>query len=68
MKAAQSAPPVVDELEESDQEVEDSVAEDMRRLEESFEGISERFRLINRIGEGMLLASHMSAQRGSNKR
>jgi cell division control protein 7 len=48
----------IDPLEESehssDEEVEPSVAEDMSRFEETFVGISKRFRLINRIGEGML--------------
>jgi cell division control protein 7 len=38
----------------SDEEVEQSVAEDMSRFEETFVGINKRFRLINRIGEGML--------------
>jgi cell division control protein 7 len=37
----------------SDEEVEQSVAEDMARFEETFVGINKRFRLINRIGEGM---------------
>lgn len=37
----------------SDEEVEDSVQEDMARFEETFVGITKRFRLINRIGEGM---------------
>jgi hypothetical protein len=37
----------------SDEEVEDTVAEDMNRLEMTFEGISDRYRLINRIGEGL---------------
>ena len=36
----------------SDEEVEDSVQEDMARFEECFVGITKRFRLINRIGEG----------------
>ena len=36
----------------SDEEVEDAVAEDMSRFEETFVGINKRFRLINRIGEG----------------
>jgi cell division control protein 7 len=48
----------IDALEESehssDEEVEQSVAEDMSRFEETFVGINKRFRLINRIGEGML--------------
>jgi cell division control protein 7 len=51
----------MDPLEESghtvdssdEEEVEDSVQEDMARFEESFAGINKRFRLINRIGEGM---------------
>jgi hypothetical protein len=34
--------------------VDESVREDMTKLEDTFPGISERFRLINRIGEGML--------------
>ena len=38
---------------ESDDEVDESVVEDMRRLEETFKGISQKYRLINRIGEGM---------------
>lgn len=39
-------------VDSSDEEVEDAVAEDMSRFEETFVGISKRFRLINRIGEG----------------
>lgn len=39
-----------DPYEEDD--VDESVREDMQKLEETFTGISERFRLINRIGEG----------------
>jgi cell division control protein 7 len=38
--------------EEAEEDVDESVAEDMRKLEESFKGISQRYRLINRIGEG----------------
>ncbi len=38
--------------EESEDEVDESVVEDMWRLEESFKGISQKYRLINRIGEG----------------
>ena len=37
---------------ESDEDVDESVLEDMRKLEESFAGISQQYRLINRIGEG----------------
>lgn len=36
----------------SDEEVDDSVAEEIARFEESFVGIHKRYRLINRIGEG----------------
>jgi cell division control protein 7 len=32
--------------------VDESVKEDMQKLEDTFPGVSERFRLINRIGEG----------------
>ncbi|RJE26659.1 cell cycle protein kinase [Aspergillus sclerotialis] len=32
--------------------VDDSVKEDMKKLEDSFRGISDRFRLVDRIGEG----------------
>lgn len=41
-------------VDSSDEEVDDAVAEDMSRFEESFAGITKRFRLINRIGEGEL--------------
>ncbi|OJJ84103.1 serine/threonine protein kinase CDC7 [Aspergillus glaucus CBS 516.65] len=37
---------------EDDEDIDDSVKEDMRKLEDSFPGISDRFRLVNRIGEG----------------
>jgi cell division control protein 7 len=40
-------------VDSSDEEVEDAVQEDMARFEETFVGINKRFRLINRIGEGM---------------
>ncbi|KAF2730074.1 kinase-like protein [Polyplosphaeria fusca] len=39
-------------VDSSDEEVEDSVADDMARFEDSFVGINKRYRLINRIGEG----------------
>lgn len=42
--------PSFDKVEE---DIDESVKEDMRKLAETFTGISERFRLINRIGEGM---------------
>ncbi|KAH8592355.1 kinase-like domain-containing protein [Bisporella sp. PMI_857] len=37
---------------DSDDDVDASVKEDIQKFQESFEGINERFRLINRIGEG----------------
>ncbi|RMD40115.1 hypothetical protein DV735_g5015, partial [Chaetothyriales sp. CBS 134920] len=37
---------------ESAEETDESVLEDMRRLEENFAGISQKYRLIDRIGEG----------------
>lgn len=43
-----------DEEEETDNEIDETVAEDMRKLEENFKGISQKYRLINRIGEGVL--------------
>ena len=39
-------------VDSSDEEIDESVAEDMARFEDSFVGISKRYRLINRIGEG----------------
>lgn len=44
-----------DEYEDEDEDdIDDSVVEDMRKLEESFKGISQKYRLINRIGEGTI--------------
>ena len=36
-----------------EEEVDESVREDMRKLEDTVPGISDRFRLVNRIGEGI---------------
>lgn len=36
----------------SEEEVEEHVAEDIKRFEQSFKNITQRYRLINRIGEG----------------
>jgi cell division control protein 7 len=33
--------------------VDEDVLEDMERLQDTFKGIKDRFRLINRIGEGL---------------
>lgn len=43
---------ISDQSEDSEDDVDESVMEDMRKLEESFKGISQKYRLINRIGEG----------------
>jgi cell division control protein 7 len=44
-----------DEYEDEDEDdIDDSVIEDMRKLEESFKGISQKYKLINRIGEGIV--------------
>lgn len=40
---------------DSDEEIEDAVAEDIARFEDSFKGITKRYRLINRIGEGVCM-------------
>lgn len=40
-----------------DDEVDDSVKEDMRKLEESFPRIKRYYRLIDRIGEGTVTIS-----------
>ncbi len=37
---------------ESDGVLDEGVLEDMERLQDTFKGIKDRFRLINRIGEG----------------
>lgn len=50
-----------DEYDEDEDEVDDSVAEDMRKLEENFKGISQKYRLINRIGEGPSVTSKPSS-------
>lgn len=47
------------EFEYEDEEVDESVREDMSKLEDTFPGISERFRLVNRIGEGMMCWKHI---------
>src|SRR5450755_4710376 len=45
-----------EEENEDEEEVEESVLEDMKKLESTFKGISDRFRLINRIGEGTVVS------------
>lgn len=41
-----------DYSEESEEEIDPAVQEDMDKFQATFKGIKERFRLINRIGEG----------------
>lgn len=43
-----------EESQDEEDDVDDSVKEDMKKLEDSFRGISDRFRLVNRIGEGTI--------------
>ncbi|KAL4924657.1 serine/threonine protein kinase CDC7 [Aspergillus undulatus] len=38
--------------EQLEEEIDEIVMEDMKKLEDTFPGISDRFRLVNRIGEG----------------
>lgn len=42
-----------EENSQDDEDVDDSVKEDMKKLEDTFPGISDQFRLVNRIGEGI---------------
>ena len=42
---------------DSDEVVDELVAEDIDKFTETFKGIGQRFRLINRIGEGECLAA-----------
>ena len=46
-----------DDLLESEHEVDESVLEEMAKLENTFEEIGLKFRMIDRIGEGMLIVS-----------
>lgn len=41
--------------ESDEEELEQLVAEDIQKFEESFRGISKHYRLINRIGEGRVI-------------
>jgi cell division control protein 7 len=45
---------------ESDGVVDEGVLEDMERLQDTFKGIKDRFRLINRIGEGLFCVTFYS--------
>ena len=44
--------------EESDGVVDPTVQEDMDKFQDTFKGLQERFRLINRIGEGNILPTN----------
>jgi cell division control protein 7 len=46
---------------DSDEEVDESVLEDMARFKETFKGIDKRYRLINRIGEGESFPTRFAA-------
>ena len=47
------------ETDYEEEEVDESVREDMNKLEDTFPGISDRFRLVNRIGEGIFTHSDL---------
>ena len=49
--------------EESDDEIDESVAEDIQKFEDSFKGITRRYRLINRIGEGRQMSPLIRSSR-----
>ncbi|KIW28301.1 uncharacterized protein PV07_07977 [Cladophialophora immunda] len=51
-----------EDSEQSEDDVDESVVDDMRRLEESFKGISQKYRLINRIGEGTFSTVYKAEQ------
>jgi cell division control protein 7 len=48
-----------EESDDSDDVVDVAVQEDMLRFQETFKGIKDRFRLINRIGEGKAIHFYM---------
>lgn len=52
--------------EELEEEVEQSVAEDMSRFLNSFEGLKDKYRLINRIGEGEEHSTRMICKQKTN--
>lgn len=49
-----------DSDESEQEETDESVIEDMRKLERNLEGIAGRYRLIRRIGEGMSARVHIN--------
>jgi cell division control protein 7 len=52
-RAPRSRTPKPQQSDYEEEEVDESVREDMTKLEDTFPGISDRFRLVNRIGEGI---------------
>ena len=56
----------VDMSDEEEPEIDESVQEDIERFEQSFQGITERFRLINRIGEGRVRLPSPSLDKHTN--
>lgn len=57
-----------EDCDESEDEVDESVMDDMHRLEESFKGISQKYRLINRIGEGKSSGFHFARARSDSSK
>ncbi|KEF53632.1 CDC7 protein kinase [Exophiala aquamarina CBS 119918] len=53
---------ISDQSDDSEDEIDETVIEDMRKLEESFKGISQKYRLINRIGEGTFSTVYKAEQ------
>ena len=47
--------PEIDSAEESDDTPDEAVQDDIEKFNKTFKGISQRFRLINRIGEGKFI-------------
>lgn len=45
--------------EEEDDGIDETVREDMKQLDDTFPGISQHFRLVNRIGEGRFKISEL---------
>lgn len=51
-----------DDEDDEQVQIDETVAEDMQKLEDNFKGISEKYRLINRIGEGMFVPPETRVQ------
>lgn len=55
--AAANSEAIPEESDFEEEEVDESVREEIKKLEDTFPGISDRFRLVNRIGEGEIASS-----------